>query len=355
MKSSRAQFFLFLETKRAMVGGDDLQVIALQTVPQFFLMPFLSQRRSEDILRSFKTRRIEILKRKIQILRTSLRIDRKPAIACLANFFERFVATQMHDVDRRTRHFGQRDGAAMRFGLGGRRTSERVIFRRLLAFGQRLLHDDIDGAAVFGVHADHAAVLRCGLQSFENAPIVEHEHARICHEQLEAGHALVDQIVHLRKLPTGDVGHDAVKCIVADSLARRFAHPRVERLAQLLAFVLNGEVDQRCGAAERRGPRAGFEIVGAGRSAERHVEMSVNVDAAGEHELVRCIENLGRILSRAGRSDGGDLAIRNGNVGFVRVGCRDHRTVLDDRVEAHPTSMRARGYGKRILCYTAAL
>ena len=37
---------------------------------------------------------------------------------------------------------------------------ERVIDRRGLAFGQRPLHDHVDDAAVFGVHADQRAVLR---------------------------------------------------------------------------------------------------------------------------------------------------------------------------------------------------
>ena len=38
----------------------------------------------------------------------------------------------------------------------------------------------------------------------------------------------------------------------------------------------------RGGAAERRRAGAGFEIVGDGGAAERHVEMGVAVDAAGQ-------------------------------------------------------------------------
>ena len=34
-------------------------------------------------------------------------------------------------------------------------------------------------------------------------------------------------------------------------------------------------------------------------------------------------------------ADGGDLAVRDSNVGHVRVGCRNHGTVVDDRVKAH--------------------
>ena len=87
-----AQFFLFLKTKRAMIGGDNLQVILLQAIPQFLLVPFLAQRGSENEFRSFKTGRIEVLERKIQILWTSLGVYRKSPIAGLANFFERIIA-----------------------------------------------------------------------------------------------------------------------------------------------------------------------------------------------------------------------------------------------------------------------
>src|SRR6202011_5296411 len=54
-----AQFLLFLETKRTMVGRDNLEMILLEAIPKFFLMPLFPQRRSEDVLRSFKTGRIQ--------------------------------------------------------------------------------------------------------------------------------------------------------------------------------------------------------------------------------------------------------------------------------------------------------
>ena len=66
----------------------------------------------------------------------------------------------MNDVDRRTRHFRQGDGAMHGFGLGDGGPRERVIDGRGPAFGQRPLHDDVDHAAVLGVHADQRAVLR---------------------------------------------------------------------------------------------------------------------------------------------------------------------------------------------------
>ena len=191
-------------------------------------MPFFAQRRSENVLRAFKAGRIHVFERQIKILGTGLGIDGQAAIAGLANFFQRVVAAQMHDVDRRAGHFGERDGARRGFGFGRGRARERVILRSGLSFGQRLLDDHVDGAAVFRVHADHGAVLRGRAQGLEDAGVVEHENAGIGHEQFEAGDAFADQFVHLGQLCAGKVGDDAVKCVVADGLARSLAHPGVE-------------------------------------------------------------------------------------------------------------------------------
>ena len=87
-----AQFFLFLEAEWAMVGGNYLQMIALQSVPQFFLMPFFAQRRRENVLRAFEAGDVDVFEGKIEILRTGFRIDGKSAITGLAHFFERVVA-----------------------------------------------------------------------------------------------------------------------------------------------------------------------------------------------------------------------------------------------------------------------
>src|ERR1700726_3937468 len=105
-------------------------MILLKATPKFFLMPFLPQRRSEDVLRSFKTGGIHVLEREVQILRTGFGINRKSAIAGLTNFFERLIATQVHDVNRGARHLRQRNGAPYCLGLRSCRPSEGVIFWR---------------------------------------------------------------------------------------------------------------------------------------------------------------------------------------------------------------------------------
>ena len=97
------------------------------------------------------------------------------------------------------------------------------------------------------------------------------------------------------------IGDDHVQAVVDAGFAFGLLPPGVEGIAHLRAFGLDGEIDDGGGAAERRGAGAGFEIVGGGGAAEGHVEMGVDVDAAGHHEHVRWRRSRGRRL-RAGCS-----------------------------------------------------
>ena len=108
-----------------------------------------------------------------------------------------------------------------------------------------------------------------------------------------------------------------------------FAHVS-QRVVQRLAAVLDREVDDRGRAAERRRARAGLEVVGRRRAAERHVEMRVDVDAAGQHVLA------GRVDHRVGvhverRADDGDLLVLDEDVAAVLIRRGDDRAVLDQR------------------------
>ena len=214
-------------------------------------------------------------------MRAGFGVGGDAAIAGFADFFERVVAREMDDVDGAAGHFGERDGAGGGFGFGGRGARERVIFRRFLAFGESLLDDDVDGAAVFGVHADQAGMFRGLAHGAEDGGVVEHEDAGIGHEEFETGDAFADEVGHFFELRAAEIGDDAVEGVVDGGFVVRFWHPGVERVAESLAFVLDCEIDERGRAAEGCGDRAGLEVVGAGGTAEGHVEVGVNVDAAG--------------------------------------------------------------------------
>ena len=66
----------------------------------------------------------------------------------------------MDDVERRSGHLGKGNGSRNSFRLRRRGTGQGVILRRRFSFRQRLLHDDVNGATVFGMHADQSAILR---------------------------------------------------------------------------------------------------------------------------------------------------------------------------------------------------
>jgi len=67
-------------------------------------------------------------------------------------------------------------------------------------------------------------------------------------------------------------------------------------MPQRLPFILNREVDERRCAAKGRGNGAGLEIVGRHGSAERHVEMCVDIDAAGKKQMIAGIDGLRSVL-----------------------------------------------------------
>src|SRR5713101_3197755 len=163
---------LLLETKRTVVGVNHLQMVPLETIPEFFLVPLLAQWRGEDVLRAFKARYVEILDGEIQILRTGLRIDGEPAIACLAHFLQGVITAEVHNVNRRASHLRQSDRPGRSLGLRRRGPGQSVIFRRFFPFGEGLLDDYINGAAVFSMHADQPAVLCGRLKRFENAAVI---------------------------------------------------------------------------------------------------------------------------------------------------------------------------------------
>src|ERR1043166_7857906 len=94
-----AHLFLFLETEWTMIRRYNLEVVALQSIPQLFLMPFLAQGGSEYILCPFKSWRFEVFDRQVEILRASLSVHGKSTITRFSDFLEGIVATHVDDVN----------------------------------------------------------------------------------------------------------------------------------------------------------------------------------------------------------------------------------------------------------------
>ena len=277
----------------------------------------------------------------MQILRARFRVRGQPAVARLAHFLKRVVAGEVHDVDGRAGHFGKSDGAGRGFALGGGRASERVILRRGFSLGQGALHQHVDRAAVFRVHADHAAMLG-GLQHrAENRGVVQHEHTRIGHEQFERRNAFAHQRAHFFQLRLAKFGNNAMERIVGHGLALGLFHPGVKRMAQGLALVLNGKINQ-CGRAAKCGrARARLEIVGAGGAAKRHIEMRVHVDPPGDDDAARGVEKFGGIFNGEFAGNRGDQAVNDAYIARIRIRRGDNRAVADDGIESHASPSRA--------------
>src|ERR1700756_4356883 len=121
-----------------------------------------------------------------------------------------------------------------------------------------------------------------------------------------------------------------MKCIIADRFARGLLHPRVQRVSQRLAFVLDREINERRGPPENCGASAGFEVVCAGGPAEGHVEVGVHVDATGKHIFSCGIDNLPRVVARKSLAEGGDLGSADSNVALEGVSWGGDPAVYDD-------------------------
>src|SRR5258708_39843259 len=147
-------------------------MITLQTIPKLFLVPLLAQRRGEYILRSLEIRNIEVLDREIKVLRASFSVNRQAAIAGLTHFFQGIIATQVHDVNWRTRHLRQRYSPAGRFRFRRARPSQCVALGCFFPFRESSLSDDVNRASILGVHATQPAILFLGPKPLEDAAVV---------------------------------------------------------------------------------------------------------------------------------------------------------------------------------------
>src|SRR5439155_276736 len=126
--------------------------------------------------------------------RSTIRVSTPGALAEEPDPFERGGRRAAHDVaGGAAAQLGEAESARGRLALGFGRARERVPLRRRVLLGERARHEDIDDAALLGVHADETAVLGGARERLEDGPVVDHEDARIGHEEREAGHALRDQ------------------------------------------------------------------------------------------------------------------------------------------------------------------
>jgi len=196
------------------------------------------------------------------------------------------------DVHGDAGRLGQADDAVRRLALEDRLACEAVADRVGGAGLHGLGRHDVDRHPVLGMHHDQPAVLRGLLHRPEDRPVVAVEHAWVRGEELEVGHALADQRVHLLERVVVDVAHDHVEAVIGDRVALGLGVPGIEAVTQRLATRLDREIDDGRGAAEGGGAGPRLEGVLRERPAERQLHVRVNVDRAGDHVLAGRVDRL---------------------------------------------------------------
>ncbi len=76
-----------------------------------------------------------------------------------------------------------------------------------------------------------------------------------------------------------------MEAIIDGRAPGRLAVPGVQGGNGRGALGLDGEIDNSGGAAKGRRAGAGFESVGSGGAAKRHLMMGMGIDAAGDNQL----------------------------------------------------------------------
>jgi hypothetical protein len=308
-----------------------------------------AQRRAAHVLGALEVQLGEVVGGEEEVLRAGLAEDRQPGVAGARQLGDGLAGGDVDDVQRGAAGDpGELDGAVGGLGLEQHLADLAVVARIRPARRQGLLDQHVDGDAVLGVHHDRAAVARRALHGPQDLAVVAVEDARVGHEELERGDALVDQQVHLLERGVGDVGEDHVEGVVDGTVARGLPLPGVEPLAQRAALRLHREVDDRGGAAPGGGPAAGLEGVGGEGPAEcrapAHVaivivvvrawaeaHVGVGVDAAGDDVLPGGVDDLvGGVGPALLAPEGDDPLAFHEHIRLNLVGGGDHQPALDD-------------------------
>ena len=289
-----AELLLVLHAERAVVGRDDLRLVGPQRPPQLVLVPLLAgpQRRRAHPLGALEPRCAELfLEREVQVLRAGLPEDveaaeRAAAICAMACFAE--TCTTYSGAPVRSASMIARWVASSSI-CHGRETPWKYgeVSPRARCCATRASMAGPFSACIMIVRA----VVAGALHGEQDLVVGRVEDARVGHEQLEAGDALADELVHGLEGVLVDPAEDLVEPVVDRAVPGGLLVPRGEAVLDPLAEPLDGEVDDRRGAAPRGGRGARLERVGGERAAERQLHVGVHVDPAGDDVLAGRVDD----------------------------------------------------------------
>ena len=195
-----------------------------------------------------------------------------------------------------------------------------VVLRRGISRGQRFLDHRLDNDAVFGMQVHHTAVIAHLAHRSVDVGVVDHQHVRIGHVQLDARYAVVvDEIGQLGKRGRVDVSKDRVEAEIDDTLRFGRLESPVECRFRGFAAELLGEIDVRRSAAECRRHCTRLEgVAGFHAVSHRRLHVHVDIDATRHNQQPGGIVNLGVIGGQC-PADGLDAAILEQDVANVVV------------------------------------
>jgi hypothetical protein len=325
----------------AVVGGDDLQGSAQQSLPQLLAMPPVPQRRSAHVARRLRRSPLVAICGEIEVLRTRLGVEGEPPLAGAPNLLERRSARQMNDVTRRLSLLGHARRARHRVGLGARGPRPRVPARLGATLCERLGAQARDRVVVLAVEAHEGPEACRSLQRLEDDVVGHHQALRVGHVQLEARDPRLHHLGHDVVGGTGELGEAHVERVVDARLAVRLGVPPGEALGRRFPPVGGGEVDDRRRPTAGGGARARSEVVRGTDRAYLHVEMGVHVDGAGDDEAPGGVDDLAPLRTVHG-ADRGHAFPRDEHVGASYAGGRDDVAPRYEEVASslvwHPSS-----------------
>src|SRR5207247_7691223 len=86
-----------VHAERAVVGGDDLEVVARKPLPELVLMPLLAKRRAHDVFRAVEARLVVVVDREEEVLRARLGISRQAPVAEGPHLLERLAGRRVDE------------------------------------------------------------------------------------------------------------------------------------------------------------------------------------------------------------------------------------------------------------------
>ena len=205
-----------------------------------------------------------------------------------------------------------------------------MVARRGVAGLQRLLDQQVDHGAVFGVQRHHAAVSTNLAQHAEDGSVVGHHHAGVGHEHLETGHAFVPHgVLHVLEHLVIDPGHDHVQAVVHRHLGLGAGLGPGDRAQGRVGLGLQRKVDHRGGPAKSGRPgTAGKSVAGDG-GADHVFQVHMGVHPARQHIQTAGIDHRYVRPDLKPVANGVHDAVLEQHIGHVVVGGGDDPAVAD--------------------------